>query len=71
MAFLSNFWVIVDGCGQLWVVFWVVVDGCGWLRVVMDGFGWLCVVVDGCGWLHTLVYPFFNNSTNLTFIIRQ
>ena len=68
MAFLSNFWVIVDGCGQLWVDF---LGSCGWLWVVAGGYGWLWMVVDCCGWLHTLVYPFFNNFTNLTFIIRQ
>ena len=68
MAFLSNFWVIVDGCGQLWVDF---LGSCGWLWVVAGGYGLLWVVVDGCGWLHTLDYPFFNNFTNLTFIIRQ
>ena len=50
MAFLSNFWVIVDGCGQLWVDF---LGSCGWL--VAGGYGWLWMVVDCCGWLSMVV----------------
>ena len=49
LAFLSNFWVVVDDCGWLWVVFLGI---CGWLLVVVGGF---LVVVDGCGWLWVFV----------------
>ena len=45
LLFLSNFWVVVDGCGWF---FWVVVDGCGCLWVVVGRCGvlfrWLWVV---------------------------
>ena len=54
LAFLDNFWVVVDSCGWffgcLWVVFWIAVGGCEWLWVVEDSWGWLWVEVDGCGW---------------------
>ena len=53
MAFLSNFWVIVDGCGQLWVDF---LGSCGWLWVVAGGYGWLWIVVGGCRWLWVVAY---------------
>ena len=62
MAFLSNFWVIVDGCGQLWVVF---LGSCGWLWVVAGGYGWFWMVVCGCRWLWVVAYislPIFQQS---------
>ena len=44
MAYLGNFWVVMDSFGQLWVA----EDSCGWLRIVVGDcewfFGWLWVV---------------------------
>ena len=55
-------WVIVGGCGWLWVIvhhflgefcgwLWMVMGDCAWLWVVVGDHGRLWVIVGDCGWL--------------------
>ena len=41
-------WVIVGGCGWLWVIVHNFLGDCGWLWVIV---WWLWVVVGDFGWL--------------------
>ena len=39
LGFLSNFWMVVDGSGWLWMVVGDFLGGCGWLWVVVGNCG--------------------------------